>query len=168
MHSRAGNSQVTDSIRPEFKLVRDFMPVLVVKDPIKNECASLEAPFSNETLWKFLDAQGHLTPKGVVRFGRNSNLYEILCMSSLPASLTKIGSKLKVLAWRLIELIYDGVEAEIRKSQSSFQIIQVSCEALPSMRLWIIWKRAWDFLVEASTPSLIIFLIYYPFHFYSK
>ena len=31
--------------------------------------------------------------------------------------------------------IYDGVEAETRKSQASFQIIQVSFEALPRMRL---------------------------------
>ena len=31
--------------------------------------------------------------------------------------------------------IYDGVEAETRKSQASFQIIPVSSEALPTMRL---------------------------------
>ena len=31
--------------------------------------------------------------------------------------------------------IYDGVEAKTRKSQASFQIIQVSSEALPRMRL---------------------------------
>ena len=30
---------------------------------------------------------------------------------------------------------YDWVEAETRKSQASFQIIQVSSEALPRMRL---------------------------------
>ena len=34
-----------------------------------------------------------------------------------------------------IKRIYDGVEAETRKSQASFQIIQVSSEALPRMRL---------------------------------
>ena len=33
-----------------------------------------------------------------------------------------------------IKRIYDGVEAETRKSQASFQIIQVSSEALPRMR----------------------------------
>ena len=31
--------------------------------------------------------------------------------------------------------IYVGVEAETRKSQARFQIIQVSCEALPGMKL---------------------------------
>ena len=49
---------------------------------------------------------------------------------------------------RMTKRIYDGVEAETRKSQARFQIIQVSC--------------------EASTPSLIIFLTHYPFHLYSK
>ena len=34
-----------------------------------------------------------------------------------------------------IKRICDGVEAETRKSQASFQIIQVSSEALPRMRL---------------------------------
>ena len=33
-----------------------------------------------------------------------------------------------------INRIYDGVEAETRKSQASFQIIQVSSEALLRMR----------------------------------
>ena len=42
---------MTDPIRPEFELVWDFMPVLVTskfdEDPIKNERASLETPFSH-------------------------------------------------------------------------------------------------------------------------
>ena len=47
----ARNSEVTDSIQPEFELVWDFMAVLVTskfdEDPIKNEQASLETPFSH-------------------------------------------------------------------------------------------------------------------------
>ena len=43
--------EVNGPIWAEIKLVRDFMPVLVTskfdKDPIKNECASLETPFSH-------------------------------------------------------------------------------------------------------------------------
>ena len=35
----------------------------------------------------------------------------------------------------MTDRIYDGVEAETRKSQASFQIIQVSSEAMPRMRL---------------------------------
>ena len=68
------------------------------EDPMKIEIASLETPFFHyKAMGNFLDVQSHLTPKGVVRSGRNSNLSE---MSSLPANLTKIGSKLKALAWR--------------------------------------------------------------------
>ena len=50
-HSRARNSEATDPIKPEFELVWDFMPILVTskfdESPIKNECASLETPFSH-------------------------------------------------------------------------------------------------------------------------
>ena len=64
--SRTCNSEETDPIRPEFKLVRDFMPVLVTskfdEDPIKNEQANLETPFSHyKSMGNFSDAQGHLT-----------------------------------------------------------------------------------------------------------
>ena len=47
----ARNSEVTDSIQPERELVWDFIAVLVTskfdEDPIKNERASLEKPFSH-------------------------------------------------------------------------------------------------------------------------
>ena len=77
------------------------MPVLVTskfdEDPNKNEQVSLKTPFSHyKSMGYFLDAQGHLTLKGVVRSGQNSNLFKILSLSS---SLTQIGSKLKALAW---------------------------------------------------------------------
>ena len=45
----------------------------------------------------FLDAQGQLAPQSLVRSGRISNSSEILWMSSLPASMKKIRSKMKVL-----------------------------------------------------------------------
>ena len=41
----------------------------------------------------FLDTQRQLTPSSVVRSGQNSNSSEILCMSLLPASIKRIGSK---------------------------------------------------------------------------
>ena len=47
----------------------------------------------------FPDAQGQLTPQSLVRSGRISNSFEILWMSSLPASMKKIRSKMKVLEW---------------------------------------------------------------------
>ena len=41
----------------------------------------------------FLNVQGQLTPQSMVQSGRNSNLSELLCMSSLPASMIRIGWK---------------------------------------------------------------------------
>ena len=46
----------------------------------------------------FSDAQGQLTPQSLVKSGPNSNLSEILWLSSLPASMKKIGLKMKALA----------------------------------------------------------------------
>ena len=82
-------------IWPEIKHVRAFMPVLVTSnfddDSIRNEGASMETPFSHyKSMGNFLDAQGQLT---VVRSGPNSNSSEILCMSSLPASIKRSGQK---------------------------------------------------------------------------
>ena len=53
-------------IRPEIKLVRAFMPVLVTSnfddDSIKNEQARMETPFSHyKSMGNFFDAQGQLT-----------------------------------------------------------------------------------------------------------
>ena len=39
----------------------------------------------------FSDAHGQLTPQSVVQSGRNSNSSELSCMSSLPASMKRIG-----------------------------------------------------------------------------
>ena len=47
----------------------------------------------------FPGAQGQLTPQSLVRSGRISNSFEILWMSSLPASMKKIRSKMKALEW---------------------------------------------------------------------
>ena len=47
----------------------------------------------------FPDAQGQLTPQSFVRSGRISNSSGMLWMSSLPASMKKIRSKMKALEW---------------------------------------------------------------------
>ena len=104
-HLRASNSKVSSLIRPEIKLVRTFKPVLVKSnfydDLIKHEQASMETAFSNyKSMGNFLDAQGQLTPWSEVRSGRNSNSSKILCMSSLPASIKRIGSKSTDKRWR--------------------------------------------------------------------
>ena len=46
----------------------------------------------------FPDAQGQITLQSLVESGPNSNLSEILQLSSLPASMKKIRSKMKALA----------------------------------------------------------------------
>ena len=46
----------------------------------------------------FQDAQVQLTPQSLVESGPNSNLSEILWLSSLPVSMKKIQSKMKALA----------------------------------------------------------------------
>ena len=92
-------------IRPEIKLVRAFMSVLVTSnfddDSIKNKQASMEAPFPHyKSIGNFSDAQGQLTPQSVVRSCQNSNSFEVLCMSSLSASIKRIGLKATEKRWR--------------------------------------------------------------------
>ena len=48
----------------------------------------------------FFGAQRHVTPKWPIRSSQNSNSSEILWMSWLPASLTKIRTIMNMLAWR--------------------------------------------------------------------
>ena len=47
----------------------------------------------------FPGAQGQLTPQSLVRSGRISNSSEMLWISSLPASMKKIRSKMRALEW---------------------------------------------------------------------
>ena len=73
------------------------MDVLVTckyeEDPIKNEGATVVT-----TLYiNFLDAQGQITLVLVSVFGRNLNSSKLLCMSSLPARMRMIDSKMKEL-----------------------------------------------------------------------
>ena len=63
--------------------------------PIKNE--GIESP--QHYTYYFSDAQGQLTPESVVVSGRNSNSFKLSCMSSLPARMKMIQSKMKELEW---------------------------------------------------------------------
>ena len=62
------------------------MPVLITckfdKDPIKVDWEKLEKSF-------FFTAEGQVTPKWLVRYDKNSNPSEILCLCSFPVSLMK-------------------------------------------------------------------------------
>ena len=65
------------------------------EDPIKNEGARV---FTTVYI-KFSDAQGQETPELVVVSGQNLNSSKLSCMSSSPARIKLIQSKLKVLKW---------------------------------------------------------------------
>ena len=95
--SRAANSTVLGPIWPNFKLVRDVMDVLVTfkyeEDPIKNDGARVDTTlYSN-----FSDAQEQITLVLVSVSGRNLNSSKLSCMSSLPARMRMIDSKMKEL-----------------------------------------------------------------------
>ena len=75
------------------------------------------------SLWEiFLDAQGQLTPKSVVRSGQNSNLSKIL-WSSLPASIKRIGSKATEKRWRHYFPYYKSMGAFCCHGYQSFDPI---------------------------------------------
>ena len=99
--SRAANSAALSPIWPNFELVRNFMVVL-------HTCKNEEDPYKNEgarvftTLYIiFSDAQGQITPGSVVVSGRNLNSSKLSCMSSLPARMKMIQSKMKLLWWSI-------------------------------------------------------------------
>ena len=81
----------------DFEFVRDVMDVLVTckyeEDPIKNEGARVDTTlYSN-----FSDGQGQITLVLVSVSGRNLNSSKLSCMSSLPARMRMIDSKMKEL-----------------------------------------------------------------------
>ena len=82
---------------PKFELIQAFMLVIDTckneEDPIKNEGAR-----AFTTLYvNFSDAQGQITLESVVVSGRNLNSFKLSCMSSLPARMRMIESKMKEL-----------------------------------------------------------------------
>ena len=73
---------------------------------VRVTCKDEEHPIKNEgsrvfsTLYiNFSDAQGQITPDAVVISDRNLNSFKHLCMSSLPARMKMIQSKLKEREW---------------------------------------------------------------------
>ena len=87
---------------PKFELIQAFMHVLVTykneKDPIKMKVLECSQDFSHyRSMGIFPDAQGQLTPQYTVRSGQISNSVETLWLSSLPAKIKKIRSKIEAL-----------------------------------------------------------------------
>ena len=73
---------------------------LILLVTIWSRLASWSWRFHNKSIKNLIRPQGDVTPKWLIRSGRNSNSSEILCLSWLPASLTKIQSRMNELAWR--------------------------------------------------------------------
>ena len=88
--SRAAHSAVHGWIQPNFKLIWDYIVVLLTcknhEDPIRNEGARV----LTSLLLDFSDAQGQLTQQSMVESCPMSNLSEILWLSSIPARMKKI------------------------------------------------------------------------------
>ena len=145
--SRAANSAVLGPIWPNFELVRDVMNVLVTckyeKDPIKNEGARVDTTlYSN-----FSDAQGQITL--VLVSGRNLNSSKLSCMSSLPARMRLIDSKMKELEW--------SQDFSHYKSMGIFQIAQGQLTAqslVRSGRISNLSEILWMFSLPASMKKI--------------
>ena len=76
------------------------IPAIMKKIQLKMKALDCSQDFSHyKSMGIFSDAQGQLTPQSLVRSGRISNSFDILWMSSLPASMKKIRSKMKALEW---------------------------------------------------------------------
>ena len=76
------------------------IPARMKKIQLKMKALECSQDFSHyKSMGIFPDAQGQLTPQSLVRSGRISNSSEMLLMSSLPASMKKIRSKMKALEW---------------------------------------------------------------------
>ena len=80
------------------------MPVLVIckfeQNLIKHEDIIAESIFSVTSLWEIFHCSSAYNSIANSPIWPKFKLSEILCLSSLPASLTKIRSKLKGLVWR--------------------------------------------------------------------
>ena len=76
------------------------IPARMKKIKLKMKAVDCSQDFSHyKSMGIFPDAQGQLTPQSLVRSGRILNSFKILWMSSLPASMKKIRSKMKALEW---------------------------------------------------------------------
>ena len=111
-----------------------------------NELAWRQHFPNNKSIGNVLDAQGQLTPKSVVRSSRNSNSFEIVCMSSLPASNKRIGSKATEKRWRHHFPLYKSMGAFCCHGHQSFDPIchKTFCSLSPTpMTLHIKFDQHW-------------------------
>ena len=105
--------------------------MMLIKSKMKElECSQ---DFSHyKSMGIFPDAQGQLTPQSLVRSGRISNSSEMLWMSSLPASMKKIRSKIEAL--KLFTTLY--INFSDPQGQITPESVVVSGRNLNSSKLW--------------------------------
>ena len=93
--------ETSGRIWANFELIQARIHVLITckyeKNPIKISGENVMTISHYKSMGIFPDAQGQLTPQSLVESGPNSNSSEILWLSSLPASMKKIRSKMKAL-----------------------------------------------------------------------
>ena len=90
LQSMVGSGKISKSFKP---LWLSSLPAKNEEDPIKDEGARL---FTTSYI-NFSGAQGQITLELVVVSGRNLNSSKLSCMSSLPARMRMIESKMKEL-----------------------------------------------------------------------
>ena len=86
----------------KFEHIQAFIVVLdtcnIEKDQIKNKGSGMLTRFSHyKSMGVFPNSQGQLTPQSIVESCRISNSSEILQLSSIPAIMKNIRSKMKML-----------------------------------------------------------------------
>ena len=100
--SRAANSAISVEIPPKFKLIQAFMVVHVTwkneEDPIKNEGTRVLTRFSPlKVRGNFFKCSRAANSAVHCRIGPNFESSKLLWLSSLPARMKKIQSKMKAL-----------------------------------------------------------------------
>ena len=123
------------------------MPVLVTSNfddnLIKNEQASMETPFSHGKFFRHSRAANSIVR---IRSGQNSNLFEILCIASFPASIERIGSKATEKRWRHYFPHYKSMGAFCCHGHQSFDPIclKTLCSlSSPPVMLHIRFDQDW-------------------------
>ena len=109
------------------------IPARMKKIQLKMKALDCSQDFSHyKSMGIFPDAQGQLTPQSLVRSGQISNSSEILWMSSLPASMKKIRSKMKALEWTQHFPHYDSMVAMETSGRiwPNFELIQALIHVL--------------------------------------
>ena len=95
----AAKSVISGQMGLKFKLVRDFIFVLLTckngEDPIKHE----DARVLTRVYIDFSGAQGQLTLQSVVESRQYSNSSKLLWLFLLSARMKKIQAKMKALEW---------------------------------------------------------------------